>query len=493
MDLTLARILALCLLAALAIILRRNLVLQRRMNELRGEMSAVQLNRLALEVALAKAAAEAAGKPADMGGKPMNILILGGGGREHALAWAVAKSPLCGKLYAAPGNAGIAAIAQCVGLNPEDGAAVAAWCGGNNIGFVIVGPEAPLAAGVVDDLAAAGIPAFGPGREAARLEASKAFTKEICDACGAPTAAYARFTDSDAARAHVRAEGVPIVIKADGLAAGKGVVVAMTVAEAEAAIGDMFAGAFAAAGAEVVIEEFMEGEEASFFVLTDGETVLPLATAQDHKRAFDGDEGPNTGGMGAYSPAPVMTPEMERRTLDEIVRPCIAEMARRGTPYRGVLYAGLMIGKSGPRLIEYNVRFGDPECQVLMLRLGSDLVPALIACAEGGLDKVTLDWTPEPAITVVMAAEGYPGQYRKGTEIKGLDAAGAIEGVTIFHAGTHLADGRILASGGRVLNVCATGRDLAEARQRAYAAIDCIDWPGGFCRTDIAWRALERA
>jgi phosphoribosylamine--glycine ligase len=493
MDLTLARILAVCLLVVVAIVLRRNIVLQRRMNELRGDMAAVQLDRLTMEVTLTKAAAEAtAQQKISLKGEPMNILILGGGGREHALAWAATKSPLCGNLYAAPGNAGIAAIAECVALDPENGAAVAKWCGENDIGFVIVGPEAPLAAGVVDDLTASGISAFGPGREAARLEASKAFTKEICDACGAPTAAYARFTDAEAARAYVRAEGTPIVIKADGLAAGKGVVVAMTLAEAEVAIDDMFGGTFGAAGAEVVIEEFMEGEEASFFILTDGETVLPLATAQDHKRAFDGEEGPNTGGMGAYSPAPVMTAEMERRTLDEIVRPCIAEMARRGTPYRGVLYAGLMIGDSGPRLIEYNVRFGDPECQVLMLRLGSDFLPALIACAEGGLDKVALEWTPEPAITVVMAAGGYPGSYQKGTEIKGLEAAGVTEGVTIFHAGTKAEDGRVLANGGRVLNVSATGRDIAEARERAYAAIDCIDWPEGFCRTDIAWRALER-
>ncbi|HSF95481.1 MAG TPA: phosphoribosylamine--glycine ligase, partial [Thermohalobaculum sp.] len=344
-----------------------------------------------------------------------------------------------------------------------------------------------------DDLAAAGIPAFGPSRAAAQLEASKAFTKEICDACGAPTAAWARFTEAEAARAYLREKGAPIVIMADGLAAGKGVVVAMTLAEAEAAIDDMFGGSFGAAGAEVVIEEFMAGEEASFFVLTDGETVLPLATAQDHKRAFDGDEGPNTGGMGAYSPAPVMTPEIERRALDEIVRPCIAEMARRGTPYKGVLYAGLMIGEAGPRLVEYNVRFGDPECQVLMLRLKSDLLPALIACAKGGLADVELEWSPDPALTVVMAAEGYPGSYRKGTEIRGLEHALEVEGVTVFHAGTRADGGRILAVGGRVLNVSATGEDVAEARERAYEAIGEIDWPEGFCRTDIAWRALERA
>ena len=498
MELSLASIIAFFLLWAVAYLLLRLRVLRRRMSALRGEMAEVQLNRLKLEVALQNSAAGTQVQPgADEWGGPMNILILGGGGREHALARAVAKSPLCGKLYAAPGNAGIAQVAECVALEPMDAAAVIAWCREQAIDFVIVGPEAPLAAGLADELAAAGIAAFGPGREAARLEASKAFTKEICDACGAPTAAYARFSDAEAARAHVRAAqvqtgGAPIVIKADGLAAGKGVVVARTLAEAEAAIDDMFGGAFGEAGSEIVIEEFMVGEEASFFVLSDGETVLALATAQDHKCAFDGDEGPNTGGMGAYSPAPVMTAEIERRTLDEIVRPCIAEMARRGIPYRGVLYAGLMIGESGPRLIEYNVRFGDPECQVLMLRLGSDFLPALIACAKGGLDKVTLDWSPDPAITVVMAAEGYPGSYRKGAVIGGLDAAGAVEGVTIFHAGTVAADGNIVANGGRVLNVSATGRDLAQARERAYAAIDLIDWPGGFWRSDIAWRALER-
>jgi len=493
MELSLASIIAFFLLWAVAYILLRNRVLRRQMSALRGEMAEVQLERLKLEVALSGSATGSAvqAEPGE-GAKPMSILILGGGGREHALAWAVAKSPLCAKLYAAPGNAGIATVADCVALDPMDGAAVVAWCRAQEIGFVIVGPEAPLAAGVADDLAAAGILAFGPGREAARLEASKAFTKEICDACGAPTAAYARFTGAEAARAHVREQGVPIVIKADGLAAGKGVVVAQSLAEAEAAIDEMFGGAFGAAGSEVVIEEFMAGEEASFFVLCDGETVLPLATAQDHKCAYDGDQGPNTGGMGAYSPAPVMTAEIERRTLDEIVRPCIAEMARRGTPYKGVLYAGLMIGAGGPRLIEYNVRFGDPECQVLMLRLGSDFLPALIACATGGLGKLVLEWSPDPAITVVMAAEGYPGSYEKGDEIGGLEAAGAVEGVTIFHAGTKADGDRILTNGGRVLNVSATGRDIAEARQRAYDAIDRIDWPGGFCRSDIAWRALER-
>jgi len=480
MDLSLASLIAVGVGTVVAVALWRGRVLRRRLAGLQGEMARVRREKLALEVGL------------ENRGHGMDILILGGGGREHALAWAVAKSPLAAKLYAAPGNAGIGALATCVALDPEDGAAVVAWCRGHGIGFVIVGPEAPLAAGVVDALAAAGIAAFGPSRDAARLEASKAFTKEICDACGAPTAAWARFTDAEAALEYVRAQGAPIVIKADGLAAGKGVIIAETLAEAEAAVGEMFGGAFGDAGAEVVIEEFMQGEEASFFVLTDGETVLPLATAQDHKRACDGDEGPNTGGMGAYSPAPVMTPEMERRALDEIVRPCIAEMAHRGTPYRGVLYAGLMIDGGGPRLVEYNVRFGDPEAQVLVLRLGSDLMPALIACAEGGLDKVALEWREEPALTVVMTAKGYPGAYEKGTEIRGLEDAGAVEGVTVFHAGTRAADGRILASGGRVLNVSAVGRDIAEARARAYAAVDRIDWPEGFCRRDIAWRALGR-
>ena len=491
MDLPLATLIAVGLAVAVAVVLWRNLALRRKMASLRGEMAAVQRERLALEVALEGAPAGEQVAQEEKKVDLMDILILGGGGREHALAWAVAKSPLCGRLYVAPGNAGIAQIAECVALNPEDVSAVTTWCQERAIDFVIVGPEAPLAAGVVDNLAAVGIPAFGPSRAASRLEASKSFTKEICDACGAPTAEWARFTDADTARAHVRTKGAPIVVKADGLAAGKGVVVAMTIEEAEAAIDDMFGGAFGEAGTEVVIEEFMAGEEASFFVLTDGETVMTLATAQDHKRAYDGDEGPNTGGMGAYSPASIMTPEIERQTLDEIVRPCIAEMARRGTPYRGVLYAGLMIGETGPRLVEYNVRFGDPECQALMLRLGSDLLPALIACAKGGLDKVPLHWIDKPAITVVIAAAGYPGSYRKGSEIRGLDEAAKVPGVTVFHAGTKASDGRILANGGRVLNISAIGQDLAEARERAYAAISAIDWPEGFNRGDIAWRALE--
>ena len=421
----------------------------------------------------------------------MHILILGSGGREHALAWKIAQSPLVTRLSVAPGNAGTADVAETVALDIMDGDAVAAWCQAEQVGLLVVGPEAPLAAGVADRARAAGIATFGPSQAAAQLEASKAFTKEICDACGAPTAAWARFSDREAALAYVREKGAPIVIKADGLAAGKGVIVAMSLDEALAGVEAVFSGTFGAAGAEVVIEEFMEGEEASFFVLTDGETVLPLATAQDHKRAYDGDEGPNTGGMGAYSPAPVMTPAMEQATLERIIRPTIAAMARRGTPFTGVLYAGLMIDASGPRLVEYNVRFGDPECQVLMLRLASDLVPALQACAIGGLDEVSLDWHPDPALTVVMAAEGYPGDYSKGEVIGGLDAAGTVEGATVFHAGTKAGAGGIEAHGGRVLNVSAIGASVADARARAYEAVDRIDWPGGFVRRDIAWRALS--
>ncbi|MEL5878086.1 phosphoribosylamine--glycine ligase [Cereibacter sphaeroides] len=420
----------------------------------------------------------------------MNILILGGGGREHALAWAIKQNPKCDRLIVAPGNAGIAQIAECADLDILDGAAVVAFCEANSVDFVVVGPEAPLAAGVADATRAAGLLTFGPSQAAARLEASKGFTKEVCDACGAPTAGYARFTEAEAARAHVRATGAPIVIKADGLAAGKGVVVAMTEAEALAAIDDMFGGSFGAAGAEVVIEEFMTGEEASFFVLTDGRTVLPIGTAQDHKRAFDGDEGPNTGGMGAYSPAPVLTTAVQRQALDEIVKPTIAEMGRRGAPYSGVLYAGLMIEKGRARLVEYNVRFGDPECQVLMLRLGAQALDLLLACAEGRLDQVQVNWAEDHALTVVMAAQGYPGSYRKGTEIRGLEALPETSRQVVFHAGTAAEEGRIRATGGRVLAATARGATLAEAQAAAYAMVDAIDWPEGFCRRDIGWRAL---
>ncbi len=420
----------------------------------------------------------------------MNILILGGGGREHALAWAVMQNPKCDKLIVAPGNAGIAQIADCAALDIMDGGAVAAFAEENAIDFVIVGPEAPLAAGVSDRLRDAGLLVFGPSQAAAQLEASKAFTKEICDAAGAPTATWGRFTDAPAARAYVTAHGAPIVIKADGLAAGKGVVVAMTTEEALAAVDDMFEGAFGAAGAEVVVEEFLGGEEASFFVLCDGEAVLPMGTAQDHKRVGDGDTGPNTGGMGAYSPAPVLTDAVAARALDRIIRPTVAEMARRGTPYQGVLYAGLMIEDGEPRLIEYNVRFGDPECQVLMMRLGAQVLDLMQATAEGRLAETQVNWADDHALTVVLAARGYPGDYEKGSVIRGLDDLAEDSHHMVFHAGTAEDHGNIIATGGRVLNVTARGTTLQEAHDAAYATVDRIDWPGGFCRRDIGWRAL---
>ncbi|MEM9584248.1 MAG: phosphoribosylamine--glycine ligase [Pseudomonadota bacterium] len=420
----------------------------------------------------------------------MNILILGSGGREHALAWAVKQNPKCDRLIVAPGNAGMAEIAECAALDIMDGVAVCAFCEAQTVDFVIIGPEAPLAAGVADRLRDAGVLCFGPSAAAAQLEASKAFTKEICDASGAPTAAYARFTDAAEARAYVEAQGAPIVIKADGLAAGKGVIVALTLEEALAAVDDMLGGAFGAAGAEVVIEEYMEGEEASFFVLSDGKNVLPIGTAQDHKRAFDGDAGPNTGGMGAYSPAPVMSDAVTARALAEIVQPTVDEMARRGMPYQGVLYAGFMIQNGAPRLVEYNVRFGDPECQVLMMRLGAQALDVMLACARGELDKAQVNWAEDHAITVVMAAKGYPGSYQKGTEIKGLDALPEDSKNMVFHAGTRLANGQLVAAGGRVLNVTARGDSLAEARERAYAIAGQIDWADGFYRQDIGWRAL---
>ncbi|HDR29211.1 phosphoribosylamine--glycine ligase [Rhodovulum sp.] len=420
----------------------------------------------------------------------MNILILGGGGREHALAWAIRQNPKCDRLIVAPGNAGIAAMAECAALNIEDGGAVAVFAEENAVDFVVIGPEAPLAAGVADRLAAAGILCLGPSQAAAALESSKAFTKAICDASGAPTAAYGHFTEAEAARAYVRAQGAPIVVKADGLAAGKGVIVAETLSEAEAAIDQMFGGSFGGAGTEVVIEEFMEGEEASFFVLCDGETVLPIGTAQDHKRVGEGDTGPNTGGMGAYSPAPVMTDAVCARALDEIVRPTMAEMARRGTPYRGVLYAGLMVRDAAPRLVEYNVRFGDPEAQVLMMRLGGQVLDLLLACAEGRLAEARVNWADDHAMTVVMAARGYPGAYEKGSVIGGLDGLPEDSAHMVFHAGTAEAGGQVVAAGGRVLNVTARGASLEQARDRAYGMVDRIDWPGGFYRRDIGWRAL---
>jgi phosphoribosylamine--glycine ligase len=422
----------------------------------------------------------------------MNILLLGSGGREHALAWKMAASPLTDRLYCAPGNAGIAREAECVALDITDHAGVAAFCKANKIDFVVVGPEAPLVAGVADDLEAAGFKTFGPSRLAARLEGSKGFTKDLCRANNIPTAAYERFTAPAPAKEYLRKNGAPIVVKADGLAAGKGVVVAQTLAEAEAAIDMMFEGGLGTAGAEVVIEEFLAGEEASFFALCDGENAIAMASAQDHKRVGDGDTGPNTGGMGAYSPAPVMTPEMTARTMDEIVRPTLKAMKAMGSPYKGVLFAGLMITKDGPKLIEYNCRFGDPETQVLMLRMMSDLVPALVASRDGQLKNFDLRWYPDAALTVVMAANGYPGDYRRGTVIEGLDAAEEIEGVEVFHAGTKSDGGKILANGGRVLNVSAIAATVTKAQALAYQAIDRIRWPEGFCRRDIGWQAVKR-
>ncbi|MGH6923410.1 MAG: phosphoribosylamine--glycine ligase [Propylenella sp.] len=418
----------------------------------------------------------------------MRVLLIGSGGREHALAWAIAASPLLTKLYAAPGNAGICADAECVLLDVRDHAKIVWFCRDQRIDLVVVGPEAPLVAGLVDDLESAGIRAFGPTKAAAQLEGSKGFTKDLCREAGIPTAAYAPFTDRDAARKYVRAHALPVVVKADGLAAGKGVTVASDYDEALTALDAIFADQ----NASVVIEECLVGEEASFFALSDGRTVIPFGTAQDHKRAFDGDQGLNTGGMGAYSPAPIMTEAIVDRTMAEIVRPTIAALSARGIMYRGVLYAGLMITEGGPKLIEYNVRFGDPECQVLMLRLKDDLLTILNAVVDGVLDKVSVRWLADAALTVVMATKGYPGAYETGSKIRRLAEAAILPGVEIFHAATRREGDRILAAGGRVLNVAATGKTIAEAQARAYAAVDRIDWPEGFCRRDIGWRAIAR-
>lgn len=422
----------------------------------------------------------------------MNVLLIGSGGREHALAWSLSSSPLLNKLYCAPGNAGIASLADCVTLDVANHDAVIAFCRVNEIGFVVIGPEAPLVAGLGDALGKADVSYFGPTKAAAQLEGSKGFTKDLCREFNIPTAAYGRFKDAIAAKTYLATQTAPIVVKADGLAAGKGVVIAETLDDAAAAIDACFSGAFGAAGAEVVIEEFMQGEEASFFALCDGTTALALATAQDHKRVGDGDTGLNTGGMGAYSPAPVMTAQMIERTMDEIIRPTVAGMDARGTPFTGVLFAGLMITSSGPKLIEYNARFGDPETQVLMMRLKSDLLPALIATSNGTLDQIKLKWADDVALTVVMAARGYPGTPLKGTEIKGLAAASKIDGVEIFHAGTRRDGDRLVADGGRVLNITARGKTVADAQAHAYAAVSQIDWPEGFCRHDIGWRAIAR-
>ncbi|MDE1994169.1 MAG: phosphoribosylamine--glycine ligase [Rhizobiaceae bacterium] len=420
----------------------------------------------------------------------MKVLLIGSGGREHALAWKLAQSPLMTEFYAAPGNPGIAEHATLVAINTEDNDAVAAFCKEKAIDFVVVGPEAPLVAGLADRLRADGIAVFGPSAAAAQLEGSKGFTKDICARYDIPTGAYQRFNNAPKAKAYIRLQGAPIVVKADGLAAGKGVTVAMTVDEALAAVDDCFEGAFGAAGAEVVIEAYLDGEEASFFCLCDGTHALALATAQDHKRVGDGDTGPNTGGMGAYSPAPVMTPDMVERTMKEIIEPTMRGMAESGHPFSGVFFAGLMITAKGPELIEYNVRFGDPECQVLMMRLKSDLLPLLLACANGTLDQVSAEWSDEPALTVVMASKGYPGSYAKNTPIGALPAD--TDGAKVFHAGTALKDGALVATGGRVLNVTATGKTVGEAHKRAYAVASQVKWENGFCRSDIGWRAIER-
>jgi phosphoribosylamine--glycine ligase len=422
----------------------------------------------------------------------LDVLLIGSGGREHALAWALAASPLVSRIYCAPGNAGIAEVAECVAIAATDIGGLVAFAQEKKIGFVVIGPEAPLVAGLWDRLEAAGIKALGPSAAGAVLEGSKGFVKDLCAANNIPTAAYRRFREAAPAKKFAESLGLPVVIKADGLAAGKGVIIPETRADCDRAIDFMFEGAFGAAGAEIVVEEFLEGEEASFFVLTDGEHALPLAGAQDHKRVFDADRGPNTGGMGAYSPAPVLTQAIVDEAMTRIVKPTIAAMAARGTPYMGVLYAGLMITKDGPKLIEYNCRFGDPECQVLMMRLKSDLATALLAARDKQLHHLDLRWHDDAALTVVMAAKGYPGDYAKGSEIRGLENAAKVDGVQIFHAATEKRDGKLLATGGRVLNVTALGRDVAEAQARAYKAVDLIDWPGGFCRRDIGWRAIGR-
>jgi phosphoribosylamine--glycine ligase len=422
----------------------------------------------------------------------MNILVIGSGGREHALCWSLASSPMLKKLYCAPGNGGIAQVAECVAIDICDHETVINFCKDKQIDLVVIGPEAPLVAGMADDLRAQGIKAFGPSKAAAQLEGSKRFTKELCDRKNIPTATYGHFTDAESAKTYTREQGAPIVIKADGLAAGKGVTVAQTLEQALEAIDECFSGRFGEAGAEVVVEECMIGEEASFFVLCDGKHVLPLATAQDHKCAFDGDKGPNTGGMGAYSPAPVMSDAMCTQAMEKIILPSVEGLAEAGMPYQGVLYAGLMITEDGPKLIEYNVRFGDPECQVLMTRLKSDFLPALLASADGNLNHVDLRWHDEVALSVVMATRGYPGDYEKGSDINGLEDAGSDENVEIFHAGTALKEGQIIATGGRVLNVTARGATVREAQERAYEAVERIDWAEGFYRTDIGWRAIER-
>ena len=422
----------------------------------------------------------------------LNILVLGSGGREHALCWKIAQSPLLANLFCAPGNGGTGDVAQNIDLNMDDHQAVVDFCQQQHIALVVIGPEAPLVAGLADTLTAAGIAAFGPSKEAAQLEGSKGYTKDLCAQANIPTAAYGRFDDAQAAHDYLASQSAPIVVKADGLAAGKGVIIAETLQQAHEAIDDIFGGAFGQAGAELVIEEFLTGEEASFFVLCDGENALPMATAQDHKRVGDGDTGPNTGGMGAYSPASIMTPALVEQTMQDIILPTMKGMAARGAAYRGVLFAGLMLTPQGPKLIEYNCRFGDPECQVLMQRLDSDLVPALQAAANGSLANVSLNWRDEVAMTVVMAANNYPAAYKKGSVISQLETVNT-DDTMVFHAGTARDEkGTITAIGGRVLNVTAKGKTVAQARDNAYIGVKKIDWPEGFCRQDIGWREIQR-
>ena len=421
----------------------------------------------------------------------MRVMVIGSGGREHALAWKIAQSPLVDALFVAPGNGGTEGVATNLNIDITNHDAVIAAAQEHAIDFVVVGPDAQVVAGLGDDIRAAGIACFCPSKQAGQLEGSKSFTKALCDQFDIPTAAYGRFEDEASALAYLYTQGAPIVIKADGLAAGKGVTVAMNVEEAEAAIIDCFAGAFGESGASVVIEEFMEGEEVSLFVLTDGSAILPLTTAQDHKRAFDGDTGPNSGGMGAYSPAPVMSREIYDETMARIVEPTVRGMVQRGTPYAGVLYAGLMLTEAGPKLVEYNARFGDPECQVMMMRMESDIVPLLHAVATGTLAGHDVAWKDQFALTVIMATQGYPGDYGKGSEIKGVDGLDN-NALTVFHAGTKRDGNRLLANGGRVLNVTALGASVKEAQESAYRGVDAIDWPEGFCRRDIGWREIAR-
>jgi phosphoribosylamine--glycine ligase len=423
----------------------------------------------------------------------MNVLVVGSGGREHALCWGIAKSPICRRLVCAPGNAGIARLAECVPIEAEDVSALVNYARREAFDLVVVGPEAPLVAGLVDRLAAVGIKAFGPSARAAEIEGSKGYMKELCARVGIPTAAFARFDEPDAAKEFIHRHGAPIVVKADGLAGGKGVMVCRNENEAFAAIDHiMIEGAFGRAGDQVVIEDLLIGEEASFFALVHGTQAVPLASAQDHKPAYDGDHGPNTGGMGAYSPAPIVNAAMADAIMTQIIRPAIEALAEEGRPYVGVLYAGVMITRDGPKLLEFNARFGDPECQPLIMRLKSDLLSVLLACVEGRLDQLRLEWYDEAALVVVMASQGYPGPYARGSVIRGLDRALAIDNVTIFHAGTKLVDGKIVAAGGRVLGVGARAKTIAEAQKLAYRAVDLIDWPEGFCRRDIGWRALGR-